>query len=172
MRRLFNSWAGRIALSSLLGLGLAWLLSEASFFLLRDSSDHVPQEVELVIPLGTADGVARGEAPPTIPPEMTFVVGDTLVVINHDAVDHQLGPVWVPPGATARLALDTADRFSFGCSFQPSRYLGLDVRARVTWATRAQAVLLAGPPMAALIGIYSFVLWPLRPKPKLAAADR
>jgi hypothetical protein len=95
---------------------------------------------------------------------MVFVVGDTLVVRNEDTVSHQLGPVWVPPGASASLSLDRAEKFSYACTFQPSRYLGLDIRPRVTWTTRVQAVAFAGLPMAALMVIYSFVLWPLRPK--------
>lgn len=156
---------GRIAGGLLLGLLLAWLLSEASFLLLKDSSDHEPQEVLLVIPAGTAGRVALGQAPPSIPAEWSFVVGDTLVVQNDDAVDHQLGPVWVPPGTSARLTLDTADNYAYACSFQPTRSLGLNVRSRVTLKTRLQAILLSGPPMGALIALYSLVLWPLRPRP-------
>lgn len=159
-----NTIGWRIALSLLVGLLLAWGMSEAAFFILKDSSDHVPQQIELVIPAGTAERVARGEAPPSIPPDMVFVIGDTLAVKNEDSVSHQLGPVWVPPGASASLALDHAAKFSYACTFQPSRYLGLDVRPRVTWTTRLQAIAFAGPPMAALMVIYSFVLWPLKPK--------
>jgi len=165
----FNTLGWRIALSLAAGLLLAWGLSEVSFFILKDSSDHVPQQIELVIPAGTAERVARGEAPPSIPPDMVFGIGDTLVVKNADTVSHQLGPVWVPPGASASLSLDQAAKFTYACTFQPSRYLGLDVRPRVTWATRVQAIAFAGPPMAALIAIYSFVLWPVRRSP---IADR
>src|SRR5574341_1751942 len=159
-----NTIGWRIALSLLVGLLLAWGMSEAAFFILKDSSDHVPQQIELVIPAGTAERVAQGEAPPSIPTDMVFVIGDTLVVKNEDSVSHQLGPVWVPPGASASLALDQAAKFSYACTFQPSRYMGLDVRPRVTLTTRLQALFLAGPPMAALIAIYSVVLWPLKPK--------
>ena len=164
MKFSFNTIGWRIAVSLLIGLLLAWGMSEAAFFLLKDSSDHVPQQIELVVPAGTAERVARGEAPPSIPPDMVFVIGDTLVVKNEDTVSHQLGPVWVPPGASASLALDQAAKFSYACTFQPSRYLGLDVRPRVTWTTRVQAIAFAGPPMAALMVIYSFVLWPLKPR--------
>lgn len=166
MKSFVNTLRGRIAVSILIGLGLAWAMSETAFLILKDSSDHAPQQVELVIPSGTAGRVAAGEAPPSIPSDLTFVVGDTLVVKNEDTVSHQLGPVWVPPGAEARLVLDQADKFSYACTFQPGRYLGLDVRSRVTLTTRLQALILAGPPMAALIAIYSIALWPLKPAPK------
>jgi len=159
-----NTLPGRILFSLALGLFLAWAMSEMTFLILKDTSDHVPQRVEIVIPAGTAEGVARGEAPPSIPADMTFVVGDTLVVKNEDSVSHQLGPVWVPPGASASLALDQAENFAYACTFQPGRTLGLDVRSRVTAITRLQALFLAGPPMAALIAIYSIVIWPLKPR--------
>src|SRR3990172_623038 len=161
MKSFINTILGRLTLSLLFGLTLAWAMSEIAFLILKDSSDHVPQRIELIIPAGTGGRVAAGEAPPSIPTDMTFVVGDTLVVKNEDVVSHQLGPVWVPPGAAASLALDQANRYSYACSFQPSRYLGLDVRSRVTTTTRLQALILSGPPMAALIAIYSIVLWPL-----------
>ena len=100
--------------------------------------DRAPQRIELVIPAGTADQIASGQAVPSIPTDMVFVVGDTLVVKNEDTASHQLGPIWVPPGTSASLNLDTANRYSYACSFQPSRYLGLDVRSRVTCSTSAR----------------------------------
>lgn len=169
--RLFNNpIARRLAVSMLLGVVLAWGMSEIAFALLKDSSDHVPQQVQLVIPDGTAKRVAAGQADPSLPADMVFVVGDTLVVKNDDQVSHQIGPVWVPPGSSARMTLDQADKFSYACSFEPSRYLGLDVRSRVTTRTRLLALVLAGPPMGILIGLYSIVLWPVRKKLSLDAA--
>jgi hypothetical protein len=170
----FNTLGWRIALSLLAGLLLAWGLSEAAYYLLKDSSDRVPERVELVIPPGTAEGVARGEAPPSIPTNMVFVAGDTLVVKNEDSVSHQLGPVWVPPGTSASLLLDREESTLYACTFEPSRYLGLDVRPSVTLTTRLQAIGFAGPPMVVLIFIYSLVIWPLKPKAadnKLPAAN-
>ncbi|MBK9941890.1 MAG: hypothetical protein U0Z44_14095 [Kouleothrix sp.] len=165
MRLLRSPIVRRLLISFVIGLVLAWGMSEVSFALLRDSSDHVPQRVELDIPAGTADRVAAGEAVPSLPPEMVFVVGDVLVVRNDDLVSHQLGPVWVPPGSSASLALERPDKYSYACSFQPSRYLGLDVRSRVTLTTRVLAIVLAGPPMGVLIGIYSLIVRPVRQPP-------
>jgi hypothetical protein len=154
----------RLLFSLVAGFGLAWAISEGSFLLLRDSSYHEPHRIELVVPPGTAARVAAGETPPAIPPDLSFVVGDVLAIKNEDSVMHQLGPMLVPPGTTATLEMRLASKFRYSCSWQPGRYLGLDVRPRVTAATRLQALLLAGPPMVALIALYSLVLVPLRPR--------
>ncbi len=156
----------RIGLSMAIGLLVAWGLAEVSFVVLKNNSDHTPQRIELVVPAGTADQVAAGQAVPSIPADMVFVVGDTLVVKNEDTVSHQLGPIWVPSGTSASLNLDTANRYSYACSFQPSKYLGLDVRSRVTLATRLIAILFAGIPTGAMFALYSFVAFPLRAKPE------
>ena len=151
----------RVALCLLAGLLAAWLLSEGAFLILRDGSDHAPQRIELVIPAGTGARVAAGEPPPSIPAELVFVVGDTLVIRNEDVVSHQLGPFWVPPGSSGSLELQQANQYSYACTFTPGRYLGLDVRPRVTLRTRLLAIALAGPPMGVLLALYSFVLFPL-----------
>lgn len=167
-----RSWQVRLGALFLLGILFGWGFSEASFWLLRDdATDREPGEVRLVIPAGTADLVAAGEASPSIPQTMTFIMGDVLVVQNDDTVDHQLGPVWVPPGQTARLTLDTANDYAYACTFQPARYLDLTVRPRVTLQTRLNAILLAGIPMGAMLAIYGLVLWPIKPQPPKPSAQ-
>ena len=143
---------------------LVWIGSEAAFRLQKDPGDRAPQEVELVIPPGTAEKVAAGEPVPSIPEEMTFVLGDVLVVKNEDAHDHQLGPLWVPAYSNASLKLEKADNFAYECSFQSSNYLGLNVRPPTTLATRFQAVMLAAPATAAFLFVYSILVFPLEPK--------
>lgn len=80
MRFLRSPITQRLLTTFLFGLVLAWAMSEVAFALLRDSSDHVPQRVELVIPAGTADKVAAGAPGPALPADLVFVIGDTLVV--------------------------------------------------------------------------------------------
>ncbi len=162
MRIFSGPIARRLALALAIGLILGWVLSEGAFLLLRDKSDHTPGRVVLVIPAGTASRVAVGEEPPGIPADLSFVVGDTLVIKNEDSAFHQVGPILAPPGTSASLTLDQADKYAFTCSIRPSRYLGLDVRPRVTLLTRLFAVLMSGPPMGVLIGLYSLVIWPIR----------
>ncbi|GAB4503488.1 MAG: hypothetical protein Fur0043_04800 [Anaerolineales bacterium] len=147
----------RIALSILLGLSLAALTTELSYQVLK-RENRAPQRIELVIPPGSAERIAQGEAPPDIPEEMTFVVGDTLVVINQDSADHQLGPLWIPAGATASLNLDSEQNYALECSFQPTRIFGIDVREPVTLATRLTGIFFAGLPLSALFAVYSLVI--------------
>ena len=89
---------------------------------------------------------------------MTFVVGDTLVVVNQDSVDHQLGPLWIPPGTSASLNLDTEQNYAFQCSFQPTKVFGLDVHEPVTPLTRLTGILFGGLPLGALLSVYSVLL--------------
>ena len=149
----------RILLSCVLGLALGALISEVPFFFLRETA-RAPRDVILVIPPGTAAQVARGEKPPSIPENMTFVVGDRLVVKNQDSVEHKLGPLWIPPNSTAQLSLDQQDSFAYECSFQPSKYFGLDVNEPLTMATRIYGIVDVAIPMAVLIALYSFFFQP------------
>jgi hypothetical protein len=149
----------RILLSGVLGLVLGALISEVPFFFLRETA-RAPRDVILVIPPGTAAEVARGEKPPSIPENMSFVVGDRLVVKNQDSVEHKLGPLWIPPNSTAQLSLDQQDSFAYECSFQPSKYFGLDVNEPLTLATRIYGIVDVAIPMAVLIALYSFFFQP------------
>jgi len=147
----------RIAFSIFLGLSLAAATTELSYQLLK-RENRAPQRVELVIPAGTAQEIAQGKAPPDIPKEMTFVVGDTLVVVNQDSADHQLGPLWIPAGTSASLELDSEQNYAMECSFQPTRIFGIDVREPVTLATRLTGIFFAGLPLSALFAVYSLVI--------------
>jgi len=86
---------------------------------------------------------------------MLFVVGDILVVNNQDSVVHQLGPLFIPPGTSASMNLNTEQSYAFACSFQPSKYLGLSVQPPLTFTTRLVGVLEAGLPIGILIALYS-----------------
>ena len=150
----------RVILALLIGLVSGFAISEISYLVLREDS-RAPGVVDLIIPEGTSEEVAQGTSPPSIPEGMKFVVGDTLVVHNNDSVDHQLGPLWIPPGSTASMALDREQNFIFACSFQPSNYFGLDVREPVTIWTRLGGVLFSGIPLGAILALYSFIIWPI-----------
>src|SRR5512140_751575 len=97
----------RIVISMLIGLAMGAIISELSFYLLNDGQTRPPKLVQLDIPAGTATRVARGEADATLPASMTFVVGDTLLVRNHDSAAHQLGPLFIPAGSSATMKLAT-----------------------------------------------------------------
>jgi len=147
----------RIGISILLGILLGAVTMEIAYQLLK-RENREPQRVELVIPAGTAEKVANGETPPGIPEDMTFVVGDTFVVVNQDSVDHQLGPLWIPAGTSASLPLNTEENYVLECSFQSTSIFGLDVLQPVTLGTRITGMLFAGFPLGALFAVYSVLL--------------
>jgi hypothetical protein len=149
----------RVAISMLLGIILAGIATELAYYVLK-RENRAPERIELVIPAGTAERVAAGQSPVSLPEDMSFVVGDTLVVVNHDVVDHQLGPLFIPPGSSASMDLGTEENFSFECSFQPAKYLGVDVHPPVTLGTRLQGIFFAGFPLGTIFAVYSILLTP------------
>ena len=149
----------RIAISMSLAILLAAIFTEVSFHVLK-RENRAPQEVKLVIPLGTAKDIANGQAPPSIPADMNFVVGDTLTVVNQDEENHQLGPLWIPAGTSASLRLDTEQNYVFQCSFQPTKAFGIDVKQPVTPGVRLLGILFGGVPLGALFSVYSVLVLP------------
>ena len=147
----------RILISLLIGLVIGAIVSEIPFLFLRETA-RPPKDVVLTIPKGTAEQVARGEQPPSIPASMIFVVGDVLIVVNEDTVDHKLGPLWIPANSSAQLPLDEEENLAFECSFQPGNYLGLNVYQPLTLSTRLFGVSYVGIPMGILIALYSIVI--------------
>jgi hypothetical protein len=147
----------RVIYSLLVGLLLGVAITEIPFLFLRQTA-RPPKEITLVIPKGTAEQVARGEQPPSIPKNMLFVVGDILIVKNDDNIDHKLGPLWIPANTSARLPLATEDNFAFECSFQPGKSLGIDVHEPLTMSTRIYGIIYAGLPLGILIALYSAVM--------------
>jgi hypothetical protein len=147
----------KVSISLLVGLLFGIALNEITFYFLRETA-RPPKVIELVIPAGTAEKVARGEAPPAIPDSMKFVVGDTIVVKNEDTANHELGPLWIPAGSSASLSLDTAASYAYSCSFQPTQSFGLDVYEPLTLDTRLLGVILSGVPFGVILALYMLVV--------------
>ncbi|MGW8251055.1 MAG: hypothetical protein ACWGO1_10460 [Anaerolineales bacterium] len=140
------------------------VITEGAYLLQRDETDRGPKTVQLVIPAGASQRVAEGEYVDVLPDNSVFVIGDVLEVVNQDSTDHQLGPIWVPAGSTGRIVLEEANKFSYSCSFTPSRYLGLDVKKPTTMMTRLTGLSISVPTTAAFLFIYSFLVYPIKPK--------
>lgn len=141
----------------LIGILFGVAIGEIPFIFQRETA-RPPKTITITIPPGTAEHVALGEKPPTIPENMIFVVGDLLVVENNDSADHKLGPLWIPAHTSAQLSLGVKENLAYECSFQPGKYFGLDVRDPLTMATRIFGMLYAGIPLGILISLYSLVL--------------
>ena len=165
MPALLRPYLKRFLLSLLIALFFVGLVSEIAHWVFKEDTDHPPQTVTLLIPAGTAQRVAQGESPPNIPDNLSFVVGDTLEVINQDTVSHELGPLFIPAGTTASLEMNSASSYTLGCSFQPSRYLDFDIRQPTTLTSRLKALALSTPPTLAFIFLYSFLVFPLKKRP-------
>ena len=163
----FDILIKRLVISLVVGLVFGAAISEIPFLFLQETA-RPPQEIVLIIPIGTAEQVSRGEQPPSIPADMTFVVGDVLVVKNDDLVDHKLGPLWIPANSSAQLPLGQVESLAFECTFQPGNYFGLDVHEPLTAATRIFGIMYAGLPMGILIALYSFIM-PVKKKENVTA---
>jgi hypothetical protein len=159
---------GIVLLISLVGVAI---FNEVTYRLQKDDYDRSPKTIQLVIPEGTAARVTQGQDVPSIPSEMIFVIGDKLEVVNQDVVSHQLGPIWVPPGTTGSLVMETAAKLAYSCSFQSTRYLNLDIRSGTSLGTRLTGLFLAGPATAIFVFVYSLLVFPVDKKPKIATVQ-
>jgi len=160
---LLQAFLRRFFILLLVSVVVVLLVSEGFYRLIRNDSERAPRTIELTIPPGAAGRIAAGEPGPEIP-NMVFVRGDTLLVHNQDSSSHELGPIWLPPGASGSLVLGEANNYVYNCSFQSTRYLGLTVRAPVTWMARLSALWYGAPPLLMFLLVYSFVLFPLGKK--------
>jgi plastocyanin len=79
------------------------------------SDERTPQTIEIVVPAGTQDRVAKGEDVNIMPARLELRVGDTLSIRNDDRVGQSVGPYFVKAGETMRLTYNTAGRFEGYC---------------------------------------------------------
>ena len=170
MKKNIITYLKRLLIATLLASIFVGGINEGAHQLFKEDTDRAPETVEIDIPRGTAKKVEAGQQVPSIPEEMVFVVGDTLRVNNHDSVDHELGPLFIPAGSSASLLMEDANKYVLGCSFQPTQYLGFDVRSRTTTNSRLEAFALAAPPTAMFFFVYSLLIYPLQEKSDRSAA--
>jgi hypothetical protein len=158
----------RMLISLVIAIVLAGIGSEIAFRLQGIKSSRGPQTVELLIPAGTSAKVSQGQS--VLPSGQSFVNGDVLVVRNEDSVIHTLGPLVIPPGSSANMKLSQSGNLRYICSFEPSKYFGMEILPALTFTTRIEAALIAGIPLGLLIGAYSLVAYPLKPATKRTGA--
>lgn len=138
-----------------------FMINESAFYLVNKEQDRAPMTIELTIPAGTAEKVAQGEEVASIPAEMIFIVGDVLLISNYDTAGHELGPVFVPPNTSASMKLDEADKFAMSCSFRPSKYFGLTIKAPTDFTTRLEGLLFSVPATSIVAFLYSLAIRPI-----------
>lgn len=157
----YRKYLNRLGIVFVISVLLVVVFNEVVYRFQKTEYDRAPKTISLVIPEGTAEQVSAGEEVASIPAELVFVLGDVLEVVNEDTVSHQLGPIWVPPGARGSLVMERVNNYSYSCSFQTSRYLGLDVRQPTTIGTRLIGIGLAAPTLTALVFLYSLLVFPV-----------
>jgi len=162
----FRPYLIRLGIVFGLSVLLVVAFNEIVYLFQKSEYDRAPKTIKLVIPEGTADQIESGIDVESIPEELVFVIGDTLEVENLDQVSHQLGPIWVPPNSTGSLVMERANNYAYSCSFQTSRYLGLDVREPTTLRTRLIGLGFAAPTLTALLFLYSLLVFPIDKKTK------
>jgi hypothetical protein len=160
--KVYKAYLLRLGIIGVISIVFALAFNEITYRLQKDHTDRAPHTIQLVIPDGTARLIEAGQNPVSIPEEMVFVTGDVLEVVNMDSAPHQLGPIWVPPGSTGRLVMEKAEKLAYTCSFQTDQYLGLDIRPPTTLGTRLVALSLSAPTVAALLFLYSLLVYPLK----------
>jgi hypothetical protein len=150
----------RLGIGLALGLLIGFAIGEVAYLLTpnKEAPQRGPEVFEFVIPAGTAAKMERGEASTVLPDGMEFVEGDTLRVKNEDSDPHQLGPLFIPPKTSAQLALETANAYTYACSFQSDQYVGLVVQPRVTLSTRIEGVMATGLPTGMMLMVYSYLM--------------
>ncbi|HSQ27643.1 MAG TPA: hypothetical protein VLM80_11015 [Anaerolineales bacterium] len=154
----------RLLIVGLFCVAFVFGFNEIVFLFQKDEYDRAPTTVQIVIPPGTSLQIDETGYSPISSDDLIFVVGDVLEVVNQDNIAHQLGPIWVPRGASSKLILEEANNYFYTCSFETDQYLGFEVRQPTTLGTRMTAISLAAPTMTALVFLYSLLIFPVQPK--------
>jgi hypothetical protein len=152
----------RLLIGVVAGILIAIPFSELAFLWQGNTTSRPPKTIVLDILPGTSAKVGEGKS--VLPKSIVFVVGDVLLVHNQDSVVHTLGPLVIPPGSSASITLNRIGNLSYVCSFQPTKYLGLDVQEALTPSTRMEGILIAGIPLGIMMTLYSLILRPLKRK--------
>jgi hypothetical protein len=123
----------------------AWVMVFVAWVLLPSS-----RIVEVEIPLGTAERVARGEVVETLPRDLLLRRGDTLVLANFDDQPHRIGAIWAEPGRSTRTIVDSSlqNSGSVFCTFHPGGAIGVSPQSRPSVAHTALPTLMIFFPLA------------------------
>jgi hypothetical protein len=165
---MISKYAFRLFISLIICLIFGFIISETSFQVLTQGEADSPEEIFITIPKGTAERILNGFSVPSIPDNIVFYEGDRIVVNNEDTENHQLGPIWVPPGSQGVLNLQNSDIYSLTCTFQPGKMMGIEVRPKITSYVRFQGLLAIGLPSGVLGFLFSLIIFPIRNDMELA----
>jgi hypothetical protein len=140
-RRLGLCVAGGLALGVV--LTVTWWLASASVA-------GGAESFEVVVPEGTAEAIAAGQAPPSLPSRIGLREGDRLVVRNLDSVDHRIGWLTIEAGSSAEVPPSSlATRNQLVCTFHVAGSIDVDVATKRSASVLLWGSLMVGLPLAA-----------------------
>lgn len=142
----------------MLGPLIIGTISLLAWYILAGGILRGPARIEYVIPRGAAERIAAGETLETIPASATFIVGDELVLNNQDAVNHQVGPFWIPAGSALVIPLDRANDFNYFCSIHPDGSITLLVRPQNSLLLTLLPTLVLGVPIGIGLAVIARVV--------------
>lgn len=112
-----------------------------------------PEDVDFVIPNGTAAAIAEGGLAPFIPTSFSLSEGSSIRVRNEDVVAHEVAGTLVRPGGVAVFEPSSSDQKSFTCSVHPSGYLGLNITKRPPLTSILLPSFLLGAPLGVVCAL-------------------
>lgn len=105
----------RIGVTGRLLVGVLLATSLAGGTVACGETKPEPEVLEIVVPAGTAERLARGEEVRVMPSVLRFRVGDTLRIRNEDSVPQSVGPYQVMAGGEFSLTYGAPGRFEGIC---------------------------------------------------------
>ena len=84
------------------------------------ADDATEFQHDYLIPAGTAERIAAGEAIEIVPAELVVEVGDALRIVNEDSSDHIVGVFFVAAGETLTQRFNSTAVLEGECSVHPS----------------------------------------------------
>ena len=133
-----------------------WFLSIMWWaFLSPEAREDINEQ--LVIPLGTAEAIAKGRGAPFVPNTLALRPGGRITIINEDNAEHSIGNNIIPPGATAEITAPADGSGGFVCSIHPSGFIGVGTFARPPFINTIIPTLFIGIPLGLSAGFAAWV---------------
>ncbi len=98
--------------------------------LMYTGGTRAPTTQVLKISSGASVLIQDGANPLEVPPTWDFFAGDTLVLVNGDAVAHTLGEWSVMPGGTTRIEFQLPDRGLLPTTLNSAGSVSLEIEPR------------------------------------------
>ena len=136
------------------GALVGWVIGAFWWSLLTPTAPSTPKEI--VIPLGTAAAIERGEVPPGIPSALSLSSGGKLLVANHDTAEHLIAGTLVLPGDTV-LVTPSKKNGQVECTFHPGGAIAVTLTKRPPITVTFVPAFMLGAPFGIAFGVATWV---------------